>query len=327
MATIHATRLQSLRRAAGLSQRALAARTGISRQAVGAIEAGRMQPSVGIALELARALGASVEDVFGAADAADAQPLPRRVATGTVDGHSVSHPLDTDAHLAIEPSETAGETVFIAGCDLTAGLLSRHASARSRDVRCLWLPMTNRAALAALTTGRVHAALLHAAAAPDFTAFEVATTEEGWLVARGNPLGFRGARDLAGGGVRFVNRPPGAAARTLFDENLRRAGVDPLTLADYERVVPGQLDAGRAVAQGFADVAIGMASVARVCGLDFISLRGERCSLVVRQPSSGAGAGGGAARALLDALRSVAFRRELQALDSYDVTNIGERLA
>jgi hypothetical protein len=30
---------------------------------------------------------------------------------------------------------------------------------------------------------------------------------------------------------------------------------------------------------------------------------------------------------LVDALRSLAFRRELQALDSYDVTNIGERLA
>ena len=60
-------RLRDARERAGLSQAALAARAGISRQAVGAVEAGRHAPSVDTALRLARAVGATVEEVFGAA--------------------------------------------------------------------------------------------------------------------------------------------------------------------------------------------------------------------------------------------------------------------
>ena len=57
MATSVVSRIETLRHERGLSQRNLAQAAGITRQAVGAIESGRMQPSVGIALRLARALG------------------------------------------------------------------------------------------------------------------------------------------------------------------------------------------------------------------------------------------------------------------------------
>ncbi len=61
MATIDGSGVRNLRSTRGLSQRALADGAGITRQAVGAIETGRMQPSVGIALALARVLGTTVE--------------------------------------------------------------------------------------------------------------------------------------------------------------------------------------------------------------------------------------------------------------------------
>jgi DNA-binding XRE family transcriptional regulator len=48
-----------------MSQAELAHRTGISRQALGAIEAGIYQPSVSVALNLARELGETVESLFG----------------------------------------------------------------------------------------------------------------------------------------------------------------------------------------------------------------------------------------------------------------------
>ena len=51
------------------------------------------------------------------------------------------------------------------------------------------------------------------AADDDYERFELAKTEEGWLLARGNPLRVRGAADLARKGVRLVNRPAGAGAR------------------------------------------------------------------------------------------------------------------
>jgi len=327
MATIRAEGVGTLRRARGLSQRALADAAGVSRQAIGAIEGGRVQPSVAIALSIARALGTSVEAAF--APPGDLPPKPRRIAYATIRGRLVSHRLDRE-HLAIEPAESSARTVFVAGCDLAAGLLARHATARSRDVRVLWIPMTNRAALDALARGTIHAAMVHDTAVRRRQAgddhcvcFDVATTEEGWLVERGNPLRLRGASDVVRASARVVNRPRGAGARALLDEQLRRAPNDPRSVSGYGHEVAGQLDAGRAVAQGFADAAVGMASVACVCALDFIALREERCSLLVRSDE----VHGADARALLDALRCTQYARDLEAFGSYDVSKTGEKIA
>ncbi|HEV2644140.1 MAG TPA: substrate-binding domain-containing protein [Candidatus Elarobacter sp.] len=323
---IDATRVEGLRRERGLSQRELSRAAGITRQAVGSIESGRSQPSVGIALALARALGTTVEELFGA----HGEPAPRsnRVVAATIAGKTVTHALNEE-HLAIEPTETPVPNVFIAGCELAAGLLSRHAMARSRHLRVLWLTMTNRAAIEALGHGRLHAAVVHgdvtaqqARQIAEFTRFEVARTDAGWLVSRGNPLGLKGAADITRTKARIANRPAGAGARRLLDERLRRAGVDPRAVVGYDREVAGQLDAGRAIAQGFADAAIGMASVARVFDLEFIPVREERCVLLVanaavRTPE---------VRTLLDALRSAPFRRDLEGLASYDVSRTGEHI-
>jgi putative molybdopterin biosynthesis protein len=327
MATIDAGRLESLRRARGLSQRALAETAGITRQAVGAIESGRMQPSVGIALALARALDTSVEDLFG--NPGEPERDRPRIASATIAGRIVSHALNAD-HLAIEPGDATVSNVFVAGCDLAVGLLSRHAMTRSRAARVLWLPMTNRAALGALARNEVHAAVVHgdapaqrAAHAGKFVRFELATTEAGWLAGRGNPLGLHGAADLVRTKARVVNRPAGAGARQLFDQQLRRAAVDPRRLAGYRHELAGQLDAGRAVAQGFADAAVGMASVAHLFDLSFVPLRQERCALLVPRDALQTTE----IRVLLDALRSNSYHRDLEALKTYDVRRTGERIA
>src|SRR6516164_2403869 len=65
-------RIRQRRLAAGLSQSELARRAGVSRQALGAMEAGVYQPGVGVALRLARLLGESVERLFG--ESAEVEP-------------------------------------------------------------------------------------------------------------------------------------------------------------------------------------------------------------------------------------------------------------
>src|ERR1022692_5142694 len=57
--------LRERRLDSGLTQAELAARAGVSRQLVAAVEAGRHAPAVDAALGLARALGTSVEQLFG----------------------------------------------------------------------------------------------------------------------------------------------------------------------------------------------------------------------------------------------------------------------
>jgi putative molybdopterin biosynthesis protein len=311
MARIVACNLEPARKARGYSQRQLAEAAGVTRQAVAAIEKGRMQPSVGIALALASALGTAVEELF----VPQTSPPPPAFAGIARE------------YLVTEPSFDARTSVFVAGCDLAVGLLARHATLRDRERRAIWLPMTNRASLEALRDGRVQAAVVHGddgrAANAAYERFEIAVTEEGWLLTRGNPLRVRGARDLARSELRVVNRPVGAAARTLLDAELRRARLDSRSLCGYEREVAGQLDAGRAVAQGFADVAVGTASAARTFDLDFVPLREERCVLVVKRRAARTPQ----VRMLLDALRSQPYRNDIHALDAYDTQRMGERIA
>jgi putative molybdopterin biosynthesis protein len=309
MSGIIACGLERVRTARGLSQRALAEAAGITRQAISAIENGRVQPGVGIALALARVLGTSVEELFGA---------PSEPAIHEFEGVAREY-------TALEPTQAGVPAIFVAGCDVATGLLARHVTLRARDLRMLWLPMTNRAALDALRRGRVQAAVVHGAAPKRdaFERFEFARTEEGWLLARGNPLRVRGAADLARKEVRLVNRPAGAGARQLLDEQLRHARLDVQCVRGYAREVAGQLDAGRAIAQGFADAGIGMASVARIFDLAFIPLREERCTLLV--PAQNARTL--EVRTLLDTLRSQSYRRDVEALDAYDVHRTGERIA
>ena len=57
-------RLRECRRQSGLTQETLAHAVKVTRQTVIAIERGRHEPSVRLALEIARVLGVSIEDLF-----------------------------------------------------------------------------------------------------------------------------------------------------------------------------------------------------------------------------------------------------------------------
>jgi transcriptional regulator with XRE-family HTH domain len=59
------SRLRLARQARGYSQQQLAGMAGVTRQAVSAVESGLSDPSLRAALGLARALGMTVEEVFG----------------------------------------------------------------------------------------------------------------------------------------------------------------------------------------------------------------------------------------------------------------------
>ena len=58
--------MRALRTAKGLSQQALGEALGVSRQTVNAIEQGRYDPSLPLAIRLARYFGLTVEEIFHA---------------------------------------------------------------------------------------------------------------------------------------------------------------------------------------------------------------------------------------------------------------------
>ena len=78
-------RLRLARQARGFSQQQLAGMAGVSRQAVSAVESGLSDPSLRVALALARALGLTVEELFG-----PRAPAPRNSSTPDVPTKSSS---------------------------------------------------------------------------------------------------------------------------------------------------------------------------------------------------------------------------------------------
>jgi len=334
MASIVASGVAARRRLRGLSQGDLAKAAGVSRQAIGAIEAGRSAPGVSLAIAIARALDASVEELFGAMRTIPIELDPaaiagQRTATAIVAGRHVNRQLDPLDPIATP--ERLESVVFIAGCEPALGLLAAHV--KNLDGDAVWFAASNRDALAELRERRVHAALLHGsneelgrlvqrASDEAVDVYEFAMIEEGWIIGRGNPKKLRGARDLGRGGVRLANRAVGSGARSLLDAELRRAGVASGSVSGYGHTVAGHADVARTVAFGYADIGLGVAGVADAFRLTFIPLRNERCVLVIRR-SDRRHAG---VTSLVSTLRSTSFRRDLAAFGPYDITRLGDTL-
>ena len=62
------THLKTYREAAGLTQEQLARRVGVRRETVVHLENGRYNPSLKLAMDIARVLSATVEDLFAFTD-------------------------------------------------------------------------------------------------------------------------------------------------------------------------------------------------------------------------------------------------------------------
>jgi len=178
--------VRAVRRDRGLTVVELAARSGLSRQSIGAIEAGRAVPAIDVALRIARALETPVERLFGVAEdsaSIDVEPVSPtmggRVALGFVDGRWVAHPLSGDrarlsadgfllhatrSHARVDPVgplDEARDNVLVMGCAAGLGLLAERLNRRRAAGRFVWFTASSTAALRALARGHVHVAGVH----------------------------------------------------------------------------------------------------------------------------------------------------------------------
>ena len=341
--------LRRARQRNGLKQAELAVRAGISRQTLSALEAGRAQPSTAIALNLARALGCRVEELFWLREEGDvirtglASPAggSRRVLAGRVAGRWVAHPLRLDDPLSVitpadallargrlrllRPRESVEANVLISGCDPGLAVLAGRVADRWAGQRVCWIGASSAAALAILARGEAHVAGAHLfdEETGEYNVPMVVVTfahlEEGFAVAPGNPRCIRKPEDIARPGVRFVNREPGAGARRLLDRLLRKAKVPASAVKGYDRLLGGHLQVSQAVAMGAADVGVVARSAAVAHGLHFVPLSEERFDLVFPKEWSG----DPRAARMVETLEGRAFRRELASLGGYDTRQSG----
>ncbi|QSR84502.1 substrate-binding domain-containing protein [Methylacidimicrobium sp. B4] len=174
----------------GLSQKEVAGRVGITRQALHSIETGRYVPNTLVAIRLARTLGSRVEELFPCWEGIDLPfspgPFPqveggRRVVLADVRGRLIPYPVErleegsgtfvaADALLPggdrggqwtlLSSSTAIQRSALFLGCDPGIGLLVEKIATVSRD-RLRWISCASETAAAALGAGQAHLAGCH----------------------------------------------------------------------------------------------------------------------------------------------------------------------
>lgn len=334
------------RTARGWSQDELARRAGISRTEVSAIEIQRVIPSVSAALALAAALETRVEDLFGDPRSERGEPTwawppmteQCRFWQAEVAGRTLWYPVETselgivghdgifrEGRGSVAHRHAPERTLVMASCDPAAGLLAT-ALAASGDFRLLVVPRSSAKALELLGAGLVHLAGVHLSKAAKrndnvdavrerlgtgYNLVHVARWTEGVAVAPGH--GRSTIRKLVDSKLRWVGREPGSGARQCLDEILEGRPAPKRQARDHRGVA-------EAIRCGWADAGVCLQLVSEESGLDFLSVRDETYDLCFRagfeaDPRLGA---------LLQVLRSAAYRKTLGELPGYDVSHTGE---
>ncbi|MBZ5714229.1 substrate-binding domain-containing protein [Nannocystis pusilla] len=358
-------RVRAAREACGMSQVELAEAANLSRQSVGAIEAGRATPAVDVALRLARALDCRVEDLFAVptgelrieAEPASAVPAGR-VALAHVGGRWVAYPLTgeamrlaADAIVArapgrrgpvevelVRPRVEAQGNLVVMGCAAALGVLADRLSIRAAGAgRCVWLPRSSTQALAALAAEHTHVAGVHLvdgrtgeANVPDVR------KHTGAALVLITLARWEAGLLLAPGNPRKV-RGAGDLGRRGLRLVAREAGSGARRLLERELQragLPATLaDAAPVRASGHLEVAQAIASGAGEVG---VATRDAALAFGLEfVPLAEERYDLAIPRALLadprvlrflDAMTSAAFRRELSSL-GYDVRGCGDRVA
>jgi putative molybdopterin biosynthesis protein len=227
-------------------------------------------------------------------------------------------------------------TLLIAGCDPSVTLLADWLARRRDAVSAISLSCSSKQALAALLQGRVHAAGVHLRDAKngEYNLAQVRRAlgkrravllsfgqwELGLATSAGNPLVIKSFDDLQRPNLRIANRERGSGARATLDEELRRLGLAPNRITGYQNELAGHLEVAASVAAGQADVGVTIRVAANVYGLDFVALRMERYDLVIPESEMDSVP----VVAMLDALSSRRFAREVSQLCAYDTERMGQ---
>jgi molybdate-binding protein/DNA-binding transcriptional regulator YhcF (GntR family) len=141
----------------------------------------------------------------------------------------------------------------------------------------------------------------------------------GLMILPSNPAHITGLADLTKSGLRFINRQPGTGTRIWLDAHLRRLGLAPEAISGYTKEVRTHSDIARTIAEGNADVGLGVEAAALAYGLDFLPLTTERYDLVIPTQSWDRPP----VKALVNWLTTDEARFGIEALGGYDVAETG----
>lgn len=327
----------------GLTQAELAARAGVSRQLIAAVEAGRNTPAVDAAISLAQVLATTVEELFAA-------PVPDvRAALGgrLRDGVPLRVGRVGDRLVAAELADRgiAGATwakpdgvmeagklrlfpgasptgVVLAGCDPAFGVAERMLDGLGQH-SLLVISAPTDTALRALERRGIHAAVVHGVEhrlpepSVPVVRWHVARWQVGLAVAPS--LRSRSLEAVLDGDIPIAQRDEAAASQQALERARLAAGIETRPTGPP---ATGHLDAAR-IAAMLGGAGVTTEAGARSFGLRFLALEEHVVELWAAerwQDHPGV-------NALAELLTTNAFTERIAHFGGYDLTNCGARVA
>jgi putative molybdopterin biosynthesis protein len=147
----------------------------------------------------------------------------------------------------------------------------------------------------------------------------LAMRQQGLMVIPGNPKNIEGLGDLVRADVTFVNRQRGSGTRMLLDYEMSKGGFSCDQVTGYEKEVGTHMAVAASVAGGAADTGLGVQAAAVALGLDFIPVAQEQYDLLLNFANNDE-----RLNLIMDILQSDEFRREVEALGGYDLSEAGK---
>lgn len=109
---------------------------------------------------------------------------------------------------------------------------------------------------------------------------------QGLYVAKDNPKGIEGLKDLTRSDITFLNRNEGSGTRILLDYLLENLGLDKQGIQGYNSITYSHSAAASAVFRNKVDISIGIKPYAEIFGTDFIPLTEEEYDFLINKKSS-----------------------------------------
>lgn len=142
----------------------------------------------------------------------------------------------------------------------------------------------------------------------------------GLIVQPGNPRNIGDLADLTRRDLRFINRQQGSGSRVWLDAELHKMGINPLLINGYSNEKMTHTEIAATIAEGNADVGIGLEAAAIAMNLSFINLVLEQYDLVIpaemllQLP----------VQKLVDWLATPKARNAIQDIGGYQTTETGQ---
>jgi transcriptional regulator with XRE-family HTH domain/molybdate-binding protein len=325
-------RIRQRRQQLGLTLSEAARRAGLSRQALLAIEQGRV-PRADTAVRLANVLGTTVEALYGPDDQAvwvgprrhwARWATPRGLVLYGVEGFQADVRMADGSPVPLPQARPPDRVVVVAGCDPALPLIADWMPRLYPGWWCDVWACTSAEALRLFREGLVHVAGIHLFHPQGYNrpwADNIAGSIGVHTVTWASGLAAREARDLDRWPDHWRNgtmvlRQPGSEARALAERTAKAAGLPAPAQPAPE--ASSHLEAARWVAEGRGTVAVVTAAAAAAYDLEFRPWADEPFDWIVP-----ANPGPGVER-LLGLLGHPAVRESLARVPGYDVTQCGQ---